>query len=147
MKQVSIVTRKTGFNAGEQTSASDYIAIVDDDASVRSAMVLLLETYSYRAEAYRTPREFINSLKLKTPSCLITDLQMDGMNGEELQQYLAANGLKIPVIILTGRGGPEVRDRCRKAGAVGFLVKPVKARELLATIEAALGKNESDAPQ
>jgi FixJ family two-component response regulator len=118
-----------------------YIAILDDDASLRTAMARLLQAFSMRVQTYGTAREFIDSLRLQVPACLIVDLQLEGMTGLELQHYLAGTEIKIPTIILTALDTPGMRERCLKAGAVDFLVKPVDKDRLLRTIMVAVGQN------
>jgi FixJ family two-component response regulator len=122
------------------TAPSNDIAIVDDDTSLLRAMSRLLESYSYHIQAYGTVKQFIDSLRLKTPSCLIVDLHMEGMTGVELQHHLAVTGVDIPVIVLTGDNAPELRARCLKAGAAAFLLKPVQPDQLRMTIAAAVGE-------
>ena len=121
----------------------EYIAILDDDASLRTALARLLEACSYRLKTYGTAAEFIDSLALEAPACLITDLQMDEMTGSELQHYLAGTGARIPIIVLTGSDAPGARECCLEAGAVAYLHKPVKANSLLSAIAAALERSDS----
>jgi FixJ family two-component response regulator len=115
-----------------------YIALVDDDASVRRAMARLLEALSLQVRTYSSGREFLDSLKIGVPACLIVDLQMNGMTGLELLTHLAGTGLRIPTIIVTADDEPGMRHRCQLAGAVAFLVKPVTSDPLLETIKAAM---------
>ena len=123
------------------TPLTGHIAILDDDASLRRAMARLLEAFSIRVQTYGTAREFIDSLSLGAPACLIVDLQLEGMTGQELQHYLTGMEIKIPTIILTALDAPGIRERCLKAGAVDFLVKPVEKDRLLRAITAAVGQN------
>jgi FixJ family two-component response regulator len=118
--------------------ANEQIAVLDDDASIRMGLARLLGAYSYRVGAYAEGQEFIDSLRVHPPDCLILDLNMEPMNGGEVLQYLADTGNQIPTIILTGRDSAERRETCRRAGAVAFLVKPVQADQLVRTIQAAL---------
>lgn len=114
------------------------IAIVDDDATLRGSLARLLEACSYRVRTYELAKEFLNSNRAQMSSCLILDLQMEGMTGAVLQHYLAVTGAKIPVIILTGNDAPGIRESCQEAGAAAFLVKPFKPDQLLMTVAAAL---------
>jgi FixJ family two-component response regulator len=130
--------RGTSGTNGVQQGLQTEIAIVDDDPTVRGSLARLLESCSYRVKAYESAKEFLNSNRLQMSSCLILDLQMEGMTGAVLQHYLAVTGAKIPVIILTAKDAPWVRERCQEAGAVDFLVKPVTPDQLLRAIETAL---------
>jgi FixJ family two-component response regulator len=118
--------------------ANENIAVLDDDRSMRTALTRLLEAYSYRVRTYEFAQHFIDSLRLQVPECLILDLNMKWMTGEDVQQYLASIGTRIPTIILTGYDAPEIRQRCKEAGAVAFLVKPVTVDQLLRALQTAL---------
>jgi|SRR5688572_10062167 len=118
--------------------SNENIAVLDDDPSMRKALKRLLKAHSYRVRAYELAEQFIDSLRLLVPECLILDLNMERMTGEELQHYLAVIGTRIPIIILTGHDTPEIRKRCQRSGAVAFLVKPVTADQLFSAIQTAL---------
>jgi FixJ family two-component response regulator len=125
------------------TEAKQYIAIVDDDASVRKALARLVGVFSYRVQTFASVREFLESMKREVPACLIVDLQMEETTGLELQQHLQNTGTQIPTIVLTAHDEPGMQDRCEDAGAFAFLVKPVAKDQLLQAIEAATGRAAS----
>ena len=106
------------------------IAIVDDDDDVRQATGGLLRSLGFRIATFATAEAFLNSGQLHETSCLITDVQMPGLNGFGLQDRLIAQGHRIPIIFITGFPEDGVRARAMKAGAVCFLGKPYKAVEL-----------------
>ena len=110
------------------------IAILDDDAGVRWAVSRLLAAHFIQCECYASAHEFLQSLEVATPACLITDLGMEGMTGLELLHYLASTGLRIPTIVLTADDEPGLRHRCELAGAAQFLTKPVSGETLLAAV-------------
>jgi FixJ family two-component response regulator len=114
------------------------IAIVDDDEPVRRAMARLLGAYSFHVQTYPSGRAFLDSLKSGVPACLIVDLQMNDVTGLELLHHLAGTGLRIPTIVATADDEPGIRHRCKLAGAVAFLVKPVMSDPLLKAIKAAM---------
>ena len=114
------------------------IAVVDDDASVRKALVRLLETSSYDAQGFPSACELLADLSEHLPDCLIVDLQMPDMNGLELQQYLAGAALKIPTVVITAHDEPGSRQLCLAAGAAAYLLKPVRKAALLAAISSAI---------
>ena len=66
------------------------VAIVDDDARVRKALLRLFRFASYRAEAFRTAEAFLRSLSVQVPSCVVLDVHLPGMTGVELLRRLAA---------------------------------------------------------
>jgi FixJ family two-component response regulator len=115
--------------------ASRWIAIVDDDPSVLKALTRLLRTRALHAKAYGSGNEFLAALPDGLPECLILDLQMPEMTGLELQQHLTRRGIQIPTIIITGHGDIGMRERCKSAGAIAFLSKPVQDTSLFAAID------------
>jgi FixJ family two-component response regulator len=116
---------------------SDWIAIVDDDPAVLRALARLLGTRSLRAKTYRSAQEFLASVVDPLPICLLLDLQMPDMTGFELQQELVRKGIVIPTIIVTAHDEARMRARCKAAGAVAFLSKPLQDISLFAAIDAA----------
>jgi FixJ family two-component response regulator len=123
--------------------ASSRIAIVDDDPSVLKALARLLGTRSLNARTYRSARQFLASLADGLPDCLIIDLQMPEMTGLELQQDLARKGIRIPTIIITAHDEAGMRERCKAAGAIAFLSKPLQDTSLFAAIDAASRSSKS----
>jgi len=123
----------------QNAPSSGYVAIVDDDDPLRRALVRLIGAYSYQVRAYRSGREFLDSLRGGMPACLILDLQMLEMTGLELAQHLKDIGLRIPTIFLTARDEPSVRSSCAMMGGIAFLVKPVMQDLLLESINVAIG--------
>ena len=107
-----------------------WIAIVDDDPSVLRALRRSLRLRGFEPRTFASAQEFLSSLPSGAPECMILDLQMPGMTGVELLQYLADRGIKIPTIIITAQGDARVRERCESAGAVAFLVKPLERAAL-----------------
>ena len=114
------------------------IAIVDDDDVVREAMKSLMRSLGYNASTFGSAEEFLKSEQVSNTSCLITDLQMPGLSGLDLQDRLLAQGHHIPIIFLTAYPEENVRIRAMKAGAVGFLSKPCNDDHLLGCIKKAL---------
>jgi len=114
------------------------IAIVDDDNAVREAMKLLMRSLGYHASTFGSAEEFLNSKQVDDTSCLITDVQMPGFSGLDMQDRLIARGHSIPIIFITGFPDENVRIRAMKAGAVGFLTKPFNQNHLIAHLETAL---------
>ena len=131
------ITLRHDCDAGHcMTVSENQIAIIDDDPSVCRALGRLLRSSSsFHVRTYSSASEFIDSLELQVPDCLTTDLQMPEMSGEELLRFLADTGFRIPTVILTAHDQDGTQERCRQAGATGFLVKPVSVDELLGTIE------------
>jgi FixJ family two-component response regulator len=119
------------------SKSNPRIAVVDDNASVGNALRRLLETYSYKVQTFKSAREFIVALSHGVPECLIVDLQMPDMTGLELQRYLARTGTEIPTIVITAHDEPSTREMCIAAGAVAYLLKPLRKAVLIAAIDTA----------
>jgi FixJ family two-component response regulator len=115
------------------------IAIVDDDESVREATKALIQSIGLAAEAFPSAVDFLRSPQLGRITCLVTDLNMPGMNGFELHHRIAAVPESIPTILITAYPSDSLREHALSAGIVGFLVKPFSEDELLNCIGDALG--------
>ena len=114
------------------------IAIVDDHKALREALESLLRSLGHIASTFGSAEDFLESGKLLDTSCLITDVQMPGLNGVDLQDRLIAEGHRIPIIFITAHPDENIRARAMKAGAVGFLVKPIHPDHLIGCIEKVL---------
>lgn len=122
------------------------IFLVDDDPGVLKALSRMLDTNGYEVRAFSTSAEFLSQHDPSIPGCAIFDLSMPGLDGIQLQATLKAGGVERPVIFITGVGDIPVSVQAMKAGAVDFLTKPVKSRQLLAAVALAADK-ESQAFQ
>ncbi len=122
------------------------IAIVDDDESVRVATRSLVRSLGFTAHTFSSAEEFLQSQQVEECSCVITDVQMPGLSGVDLQSRLAAEGYETPIIFMTAFADEAVQARAMKAGAVGFLSKPFDGRVLIKCLEEALGQNRAARP-
>src|SRR3984885_4748505 len=129
--------RPNKFNINVMAKNPRSIAIVDDDPSVLKALARLLATRSFAIKTYLSAPQFLASLPEGLPDCLIADLQMPEMTGMELQLNLARRGVPIPTIIITAHDEAGMRERCKSAGAVAYLAKPINDTSLFAAIDAA----------
>jgi FixJ family two-component response regulator len=114
------------------------ISVIDDDASMRTATARLLRSMGFSTYAFASAQEFLSSPRLRETSCVIADVQMPGMNGIELQDYLIANGHTMPIIFMTAFAQDQVRERAMDSGAVCFLTKQFDEPRLLECVERAL---------
>ena len=114
------------------------VSIVDDDVSVRRSTRRLLRSSGFRAEAFASAEEFLNSGWAGETACVILDLRMPGINGLELQRRLTQNGNPVPVIFLSAHASEEDERSALNAGAVQFLRKPISKEALLSAIREAL---------
>jgi FixJ family two-component response regulator len=113
------------------------VAIVDDDASVRSALLGLMRSAGLSARTFASAEEFLRSGAEGETACLVADVRMPGMSGLELQADLNARSAGIPVIFITAHGDTAARARALNAGAIRFFQKPFDDQELLDAIRAA----------
>lgn len=114
------------------------ISIVDDDESVRESTSSLVRSLGYRAAAFASAEAFLNSGCLDTTSCVITDIQMEGLSGVELQDRLAADGRDVPMIFITAFPDEQMEVRVIEAGAAGYLTKPFSDALLISCLKSAL---------
>jgi FixJ family two-component response regulator len=120
------------------------ISIIDDDESVREATKNLVRSLGYTAAAFSSAEEYLQSPQLLNSACLITDLQMPGMSGADLQDRLAADGLGTPVIFMTAYFDERVEKRVMDAGAFGFLSKPIDEDCLVKCVDEALKRSGAE---
>ena len=100
------------------------ISIVDDDQSMRDATSALVRSLGFATATFASAEDFLESARVDDTSCLITDVQMPGLSGVELQSRLIAQGRHMPIIGVTAHPEESIRTQMMEAGAVGFLSKP-----------------------
>ncbi len=114
------------------------VSVVDDDESVREAMMSLMRALGFLAEAFPCAEDFLKSDGPQHTSCLIADVRMPGMSGLELHRRLVASGQPIPTVLITAHADDGVRARVLKAGIICYLTKPFREDDLLGCIRSAL---------
>jgi FixJ family two-component response regulator len=106
-------------------SPSLNVSIIDDDESVRTATSRLVRSLGWEARVYASAEAFLASGQLCDTGCVISDVQMPGMNGLELQRHLAAAGNEVPIIFISAFQSDAAREQAIARGALCFLLKPV----------------------
>jgi FixJ family two-component response regulator len=114
------------------------IAIVDDDESFRRATASFVRSLGYVAAAFASGEAFLQSDRLDEADCLITDVQMPGMTGLELQSRLRGQGKRLPIIFVTAFPELKARGQALADGAVAFLGKPFNDQKLITCLNEAL---------
>jgi CheY-like chemotaxis protein len=114
------------------------VCVVDDDSLTRDSMLRLLRSYGFRAEAFSSGEEFIDSGYLERTACLILDVRLPGMSGIELHQRLLASHCEVPVIFITAYEYQQMRARALRECIGPFLLKPLSEGELLTAINDAI---------
>ena len=128
----------------ESMSQKDIIAIVDDDAGIRDALEQLLTSWGYHVELYSSGEEFIRAAMVSAAACLLVDIQLGDISGVELGRHLSASGFTFPIIFMTGSQNEITRRQATDFGCAAYLLKPLKAEELIGAINTAIGKNRSE---
>jgi FixJ family two-component response regulator len=140
--------RRTSRGGSPRSGAPAYIAVVDDEASVRRAVQRLLRAWGFWVTSFSSAEAFLARDPPVPPDCLVLDVWMDGMTGLDLQATLTARGEPIPIILITAHDDPLTRQRGLQGGAIAYLTKPFDDMVLLGAIRRALGltpANESEA--
>ena len=125
------------------TEAEPTVFVVDDDPSVRRSTERLVRSMGFNVQTFATAKEFRERARIESPSCLVLDVHLPGPSGLDLQQELVQAGVQIPIIFITGRGSIPMSVRAMKGGAVEFLTKPTRSRDLLAAIRAAIERDRA----
>jgi RNA polymerase sigma factor (sigma-70 family) len=126
-------------------STGAVVHVVDDDESFRTAILRLLRAAGYDAKGYRSAGDFLLEPPAEGPGCVLLDLRLPGPSGLELQEALAKRADSLPVVFLTGHGDIRQSVQAMRRGAVDFLIKPVRRKELMAAIEEALALQSAGA--
>jgi FixJ family two-component response regulator len=114
------------------------ISIVDDDASIREALMSLMRSIRFQVEAISSAEEFLASERLADTACLILDVYLPGMSGFELQTRLNQEQRDIPIIFITAHADDASRQRALESGAIDLLGKPVRRQPLFNAIKSAI---------
>jgi FixJ family two-component response regulator len=141
-----ICTRCCKLKAFPMMQRSGYVAIVDDDASMRQALGRLLRIQGINSRIYPSARAFLEALPSGMPDCLIVDVNMPEMTGIELQRELLNRGVSIPTIVISANDDESIAASARSLGAAAFFVKPVPRPALMATINSAEKRQHMHAP-
>ncbi|HEY4922544.1 MAG TPA: response regulator transcription factor [Xanthobacteraceae bacterium] len=114
--------------------AAPIVFVVDDDISVRESLDALIRCAGWQPEMFASAQEFLARPRAVAPSCLVLDVTLPDLNGLDLQARIAADGIDMPIIFITGHGDVPMTVRAMKAGAMEFLTKPFGDEVLLSAI-------------
>lgn len=123
------------------------ISIVDDDAWARDGVRELVESLGYRASVFASAEEFLESDLIAETTCLVTDLQMRGLSGLDLQQRLLDLGHCVPIIFITAYPDEIRCQHALDAGAVGFLSKPLDEQSFIDCLALAINRDRGNGPR
>ena len=120
---------------------STRVFVIDDDPSIRKGLARLLRLVHYETEVFQSASDFLERPRHPGPCCVIVDVQMPGLNGLKFQEALVQRRREEQLIFITGHGDIPMCARAMKAGAVDFLPKPFKPKELLKCVDRALARS------
>jgi FixJ family two-component response regulator len=125
-----------------QASESGIVHIVDDDASLRDALVGLFDTVGLGAKTYAAARDFLADTPADRLGCILIDIRLPDMSGLDFQLKLTQIGVHLPVVMMTGHGDIPMSVRAMKRGAVDFLAKPFRDQDMLDAVMAAIERDQ-----
>lgn len=123
--------------------ATPTVFVVDDDASVRESLALLIGSAGWQPETFASAEEFLTCPRALKPSCLVLDVSLPDLNGLELQKRVAVDRVEMPIIFISGYGDVPMTVQAMKAGAVEFLTKPLHGDLMLTAIENAIERSHA----
>jgi len=124
-------------------SATPVVHVVDDDDSLRTALLRLLEAAGFDAKGYGSTGEFLLRPPPDRPGCVLLDMRLPGPSGLDLQEAMQRRGIAYPVVFLTGHASVANSVQAMKAGAVDLLTKPVERDVLLEALQRAIARDAS----
>ena len=117
------------------------VVVVDDDAAVRDALDSLLRSVGLQTRVLGAPSELLQAVLPDVPGCIVLDVRLPGISGLDLQGQLAAQGIHLPIVFMTGHGDIPMTVRAMKAGAVDFLAKPFRDQDMLDAVSASIERD------
>jgi FixJ family two-component response regulator len=121
-----------------EASGEPVVFVVDDDKSMREALQGLFRSVGLRVQVFGSTAELMRSTLPNVASCLVLDVRMPEVSGLDFQVELAAAGIHIPIIFMTGHGDIPMTVQAMKAGAVDFLTKPFRHQDMIQAVNKAL---------
>jgi len=125
------------------SQTSGIVFVVDDDISVRESLELLIRHEGWHVETFMSAQEFLTRPRELSPSCLVLDMSLPGLNGLELQKQVVVERPDMPIIFITGHHDIPMTVQAMKAGAVEFLTKPIGDEALLSAIRSAIERSKT----
>jgi FixJ family two-component response regulator len=138
---MSVATLTTISNEAAASPPESIVYVVDDEEAVRRGLSGLLESAGLAAATFGSSQDFMAYPKQDAPSCLILDVRLRGENGLDFQDSMSRNGLRMPVVFITGHGDIEMSVKAMKAGAMDFLTKPFREQAVLDAVSRALSRD------
>src|ERR1700757_4722340 len=124
-------------------NADPSVLLIDDDPEFRDSVARLLRTVGLHTREFSSVPDFLRADPPEGPSCLLLDVRMPGRSGLELQCDLAAANRRVPIIFMTAHADVPMSVQAMKAGAIEFLIKPFRARDLIDAVEVGLARDRA----
>lgn len=128
-------------SAKAQSNDTPVVYVVDDDPSIREALVDLFMSVRTEALSFESAQDLLDNADLRRPGCILLDVRLPGANGLDFQMHLEKLGNQMPIIFMTGYGDIPMTVRAMKAGAVDFLAKPFRDQDILDAVSVAFQKD------
>jgi FixJ family two-component response regulator len=125
----------------DQPAGEPMVFVIDDDVSVRRALINLFESVGLKVDAFGSAAELMKTRLPEVASCLVLDIRLPGLSGLDLQAELLKANVHIPIIFITGHGDIPMTVRAMKGGAVDFLTKPFRDQDLLDAVRTAIERD------
>ena len=122
-------------------SRAATVYVVDDDSSTRELLAWLMKRHDLPVQAFPDARSFLHAYRPGDPGCLVLDLNMPGMGGLELQQYLKEHGVVLPLVFVSGRADVPKAVRAVKEGAIDFIEKPFDYKRVVELVRECLARD------
>jgi FixJ family two-component response regulator len=136
--EIERVGAMTSFTGDSMSDLQKTVAIVDDDPEMRSSLANLLSAVGYRAETYDSAETFLICASTCKACCLVIDINLGDITGVELAHQLCADGLKWPIIFMSGLDDAAIKTQASAVGPIAFLHKPFRADDLFDAIKKAI---------
>lgn len=120
------------------TDMAPLVAVVDDDESIREAVMSLLKSVGFRVLAFAAAEDFLNEVKDNMPDCLILDVRMPGISGLGLQKILIEKKADCPIVFISAHSEENAQEKALDAGAIDFILKPFSEDSLLEAVNSAI---------
>ena len=125
----------SNFMDKRMSDLQKIVAVIDDDPEMRASLATLLDALGFSAETYDSAETFLTCASTCKASCLVIDINLGDITGVELAHQLSADGLKWPIIFMTGLDDPTVKNQALAVGPIAFLQKPFRANDLIDAIK------------
>jgi FixJ family two-component response regulator len=117
------------------------VFVIDDDQSIRDTLEDLLQSVGLAVRVFGSAQEFLATERPDAPACLVLDVRLPGQSGLDVQRLLAASGIDLPIVFISGHGDVPMAVQALKAGAIEFLTKPFRDQSLLDAIQAGIERD------